>query len=380
MRGIMHSVCTAMLLQILPGCVEPYDPEEEALKTGTLVINAHLTDKAGVQQIEISRSTMLHDPVYDPLAGCYAAVIREDGVSREFSDAGNGKYGSLLDGDFLQTGMSYRLHVITPDGNEYESDFEVLQPVPEIDSVYFLVEPDPDAEENGSRDGMGIRFYLDFTYDSDAYRYIRWEMVETYEFRNPPLYLKVPGSIPDSSRWRRCWITNEVPDIFTLSLDNLKKGRYIKKQLNYVANIPREQKLHWRYSLLVRQYSLSQEAFQYWDELKTTSQELGTFFDRQPAILKSNMCNIRDDDEAVLGYFNMSGVREMRVFVQYIQGINTERDPEYCEIKTLKSGGIGDLIGVCTNIDGEEICGSVPMYCVDCRLLKNSTHIRPDFW
>ncbi len=372
----MYPVLTAMLLLLLPGCVEPFDPEEEALKAGTLVINAHLTDMAGVQQIEISRSTTLHDPVYEPETGCYATLLREDGASREFSDAGHGKYSSLLDGDFLQTGASYGLHVITPDGNEYESDFEILQPVPEIDSVYFQVEPDPDAEKNGSRDGLGIRFYCDFTYDSDAYRYLRWDMVETYEFHNPPLYLAVPGSIPDSSRWRRCWITNEVPDISTLSLDNLEKGSCIRKKLNYVPNIPGDQKLHWRYSLMVRQYALNEDAFRYWDELRTTSRELGTFFDRQPAILKSNICNIRNGDEVVLGYFSMSGVREQRFFAQYIKGINTERDREYCAVRT---GANGD-IGVCTRIDGEEICGGVPLYCVDCRLLKNSTHIRPEFW
>jgi len=380
----MYPVFTAMLLLLLPGCLEPFNPEEEALRTGNLVINAHLTDMAGIQQIEISRSTTLHDPVYESVTDCYATLLREDGASREFSDAGNGKYNSLLDGDFLQTGMSYSLHVITPDGNEYESDFEMLQPVPEIDSVYFQVEPDPDAEINGSRDGLGIRFYCDFTYDSDAYRYLRWDMVETYEFRNPPLYnvSDRSGPLPEASRYRICWITNEVPDISTLSLANLEKGRYIKKQLNFVPNIPAEQKLHWRYSLLVRQYALSKEAFNYWDELRTTSQELGTFFDRQPAILHSNICNIRDEDEVVLGYFSMSGMAEKRVFAQYVEGIDTRRNPEYCAVRISGPGYwlSPDEVYACSSVDGMAKCGVVELLCVDCSLLKNSTHIRPDFW
>ncbi|HER09810.1 MAG TPA: DUF4249 domain-containing protein [Bacteroides sp.] len=373
-----------LILIILAGCVERYDPEEEVLKTGILVINAHLTDRPGVQQIKISRSTTLRIPKYEPVQGCYAVLVRDDGTDREFSDAGNGKYGSLLEGDFLQTGMSYRLHVITPDGNEYESDFEMLRPVPEIDSVYYAVEPDPDAEENGTRDGLGVRFYCDFTYDSDAYRYLRWDMVETYEFHNPPLYnvSDRAGPLPEASRCRICWITNENTEISTLSLTTLEKGSYIRKQLNFVPNIPKEQKLHWGYSLLVRQYSLSEEAFNYWDELKITSQESGTFFDRQPAILHSNICNIRNEDEVVLGYFSMSGMTERRVFAQYVEGIDTKRDPEYCAVRIPGPGYrlSPDEVYACTNAEGAAKCGVVKIQCVDCRLLENSTHIRPDFW
>lgn len=382
---MLHPVRYFMLLLIISGCVERYDPDEEVLKTGTLVINAHLTDQPGDQQIEISRSTTLRFPDYEPVPDCYALLLREDGDEREFSDAGSGKYRSMLDGEFLQTGVSYSLHVITPEGNEYESDFEMLRPVPEIDSIYYRVEPDPGAEENGSRDGLGIRFYTDFTYKSDAYQYLRWEAVETYEFHNPPMFNvtdEYRRPLPDSSRWRICWITNKVPEIYTLSLTNLEKGSYIKKQLNYVSNIPVEQKLHWGYSLLVRLYSLSDEAFRYWDGLKNTARETGTFFDRQPAILKSNICNIRDEDEVVLGYFSMSGVKERRVFARYVEGIDTRRDMQYCAVRVPGPGSTvpHGWVSACTMTGDGTTCGYVPGYCVDCRELKNSTHIRPDFW
>ncbi len=44
---------------LLQACVERYYPGEDDLKTGTLVINAHLTDQPGEQVIEISRSVDL---------------------------------------------------------------------------------------------------------------------------------------------------------------------------------------------------------------------------------------------------------------------------------------------------------------------------------
>ena len=63
-------------------------------------------------------------------------MIREDGELRIFSESEPGYYRADLDASFLQTGDSYMLHVITPDGNEYESVFDKLRPVPAIDSLY----------------------------------------------------------------------------------------------------------------------------------------------------------------------------------------------------------------------------------------------------
>jgi hypothetical protein len=172
-------------LLLAASCVERYYPDEDNLKTGTLVINAHLTDRPEYQVIEISRSVTLLYPSADPISGAFAEVIREDGEYREFLEERPGYYGRELDESFLQIGMLYMIHVITPDGNEYESDFDRLRPVPEIDSIYYEVESNSYASEGDSVDG--VRFYVDFTYDEEAYDFVRWEVTETYEFHNPDM-------------------------------------------------------------------------------------------------------------------------------------------------------------------------------------------------
>ncbi len=111
--------------------MERYYPKEDDLKTGTLVINAHLTDQAGHQLIEISRSVTLLFPSADPVSGAFVEVIREDGEFREFLEEKPGFYGCDLDETFLQTGLSFMIHVITPDGFEYESDFDSLRSPPD---------------------------------------------------------------------------------------------------------------------------------------------------------------------------------------------------------------------------------------------------------
>ena len=121
---------TALLLTVIlvSACVERYYPNQDDLKKGTLVINAHLTDQPGDQVIEFSRSVGLTYPSFFPVSGSFAQAVRDDGAFREFSEFIPGYYIAYLDEDFLQTGSSFFIRVITPDGNEYESDFDKLRP------------------------------------------------------------------------------------------------------------------------------------------------------------------------------------------------------------------------------------------------------------
>lgn len=379
----------AVLCGLFTGCIERYYPSEDDLKTGTLVINAHLTDQPGVQVIEISRSVALTDPSFDPVSGSFAEVIREDGEVRGFSEFKPGYYKADLDESFLQTGATYMLHVITPNGNEYESGFDKLRPVPAIDSLYYLVESTSFASETDSM--SGVRFYVDFTYDNEAYEYIRWDLKETYEFHNPDMegfiidldfQLK---ELPDTSNYRVCYITNELTTIHSMSLSYLDFGIYIKKPFTFIPNIQQEQRLHHKYSLLVKQYSLGEEAFHYWNELKKTSQEQGFLFDRQPALLKSNIHNVNDDSEVVLGFFTMAGVIEKRAFAVKPEGLDLSNYKWYCYPVPKGPGGplmLEDLPIYFARawMDGVSSFAQVNKHCVDCRAYKNSTHIMPDFW
>lgn len=378
----------AVLSCLLAGCVERFYPDEDDLTTGVLVINAHITDNPGVQSIEITRSGGLNFAGIDPVVGCYAVLFREDGESRDFFQISPGNYSSDLDSDFLQTGMSFQIQVITPDAEEYHSDFDKIRPVPEIDSLYYQVESMSFQTEEDAIEG--IRYYLDFTFDDKAYEYIRWELTETYEFHNPEMDAYVALNrwrtiaLPDSSNWRTCYITKRIQDIHTISMDELEQGVYIKKPFTFVPNDNIEQKLLYKYSLLVRQLSVGPEAFHYWNELKNTSQGQGQIFSTQPALLKSNICNINDESEKVLGFFTMSGLQEKRAMVEDIPGFDQRPYKYYC-LPTVRGPGVSvpsyyPTYFARATYDGSTIYDIVNKHCVDCRAYKGSTHIKPDFW
>jgi hypothetical protein len=60
------------------------------------------------------------------------------------------------------------------------------------------------------------------------------------------------------------------------------------------------------YLIHIHQYSLTEEAYRFWDALKQQSTNVGSVFDPQSARIKGNLFYIDDTQEPVLGYFGAS--------------------------------------------------------------------------
>jgi len=375
-------------IALLTSCVERYHPDELYLRDGILVINAHITDEVGTQTIEISRSSHIEIPGFQAEENCLVNLLREDGESRLF-DSGErpGFYTAELDADFLRLGMLFQLQVMSDDGNEYHSDFDKIRPVPAIDSIYYKVESMTYTGED--EPVKGIRFYVDFTHEDEAYEYIRWELTETYEFHNPKMEAYVyynrwtqrPLEGEDNSRI--CYITKVIPASQSISTQDLSYGPF-SKSFDFVPNDWNEQKLLFKYSLLVRQYSMGQEGFHYWNEIGASRQGQGTMFDKQPALLQSNIKNIVDEDEKVLGFFTMSGVQEIRGFAEEIPGLDHTPDPYYCLPVDSGPGSNRPTsypsYFARATYNGETVYARVNHHCVDCRQYKGSIAEKPEFW
>jgi hypothetical protein len=377
------------MLLLLSGCIERYYPDEEEVQPGTLVISAHLTDKPGTQTIYLSRSTILAYPRFDPVSGCHAEVERGDGASVDFLEEKPGQYSGYLDSMFLKTGAAYRLHIIAPSGDRYESEYENLYPATGIEQVYYRREDLPTVNPEYTQ--KGIRFYIDFEMNKDSARYLRWQLLETYEMHNPD-YIDTQvydtdrrmKEIPDTSLWMTCWITQEVPEIYTLDLGVVEGSLYRQLPLHFVSG--ETQRLYYRYSLLVRQFSLSEEAFRYWDELGKNLQSKGNLFDTQPAITPSNICNVEDENERIIGYFSISGITEKRIMVEDVPDLPLVPDPNFCapgglpfSFARLSRAFLPYYMGS-LNVNGSEAMGGIPKKCIDCREYEGSSHIRPDYW
>lgn len=372
----------------LCGCIERYYPEEEDLKTGSMVVTAHLTNIPGIQSLNLSRSVSIENTSAVPVSSCYVEVERADGEVRVFEESEPGSYQCDLDGPFLQTGSDYRLSILTSEGKRYESEYEMIHPASEIKDVYYEIETqgtyDPEVSD------QGLRFYIDFEIEKDSGRYLRWGLEETFEVHNPDYKTSMYGTdrrwyeLNSSNKWLTCWLERDIYEIYTMDLANVSGDIYKKFPLNFVSASTWE--LRERFSLLVRQYSHSEDAYWYWNELAKNAQTNGGLFDTQPALTPSNICNLEDPEEIIIGYFSISGVSEKRIFVGVVPGLEVYRDPDYCSPGTP----VGflwrypeenlPLYIANASVMGVYKSGEVKDECVDCREYKGSTSSKPEFW
>lgn len=74
-------------------------------------------------------------------------------------------------------------------------------------------------------------------------------------------------------------------------------------------------RLYFRYTMLVRQFTLTEQAYKFLEEVVKSNKSQGTLFDPIPYTLVGNVKCITNKDIPVIGYFLVSGVTEKRIFI-----------------------------------------------------------------
>jgi len=304
-----------MLLLCMVSCIEPFRPEVEEAQD-MLVINGRLTDQPGMQFVEVSRASPFYEPDRIPVKGCVVRIEDGRGQGFYYRESLPGVYRAHLDAPFLGVNKAYKLLVRTPDGQDYQSEYDSLLACPPIDTLYYHIE----SREN--QDYPGLRFSVDIKRESgDSWNFL-WKLEETFEYhaRYPIEYFwdgrKVREIVPrlPIDTLKICFKTNSLSELYLLSYRNIDARDIVRHPLNYVsAGTP---KLLRKYGLVVSQYSLSDDAFHYWDKMRTMISETGGLYEKQPASSGGNIYNINDPEEQILGFFYASQERKRWIIIK----------------------------------------------------------------
>ncbi len=381
------------LIPILTGCfliscVERYYLEEESDIARRIVVEALITDHDTLQKVILSNTSMPERPVHLPLTHCMVSITDSNGHEFIFveSPASPGTYLGSIDSSSMYAGNRFRLFFTVPSGRQYASDYEELTECPPVDSVYYKISTQ--STFNPDVDIHGVQFFMDL--DASGYdgRYYRLQIDETWEYHASwPVTLFWAGRIysvtDDYSRFY-CYKTIPVDQIFILTTAGFAENRYQRYQLHFVDNLT--QKLKYGYSLLIKQYSMSEGAYYYWMNLKKNNQESGGLFDSQPALLRSNVRNIDDPGEIVLGYFSVSSVQTRRITFSDIEGLSFDDEP-LCTPREVNLGLVDwppeewpvYLIIFKDPLTGANMLGMAGKECFDCTLLGGTTE-KPSYW
>jgi hypothetical protein len=379
-----NNFCFILLTLMLTSCLKSYEPVIKSSDAGKYVVSGQVNNGDAVHRINVSIATPIYEPTNKPVAGCTVKILDDKGNSFATIDMKNGNYEAIIPKNELKAGTSFKADVILPGGDHIVSDFDQIQDCPDVDSVYYV-----QKEVHGLNPGIpaqGIQFYLNLNGTNITCRNFMFEAFETWEYHSAyPIEWYYNGYInhrvpPDFSRMV-CWKTSLVKNFFTLTTRNQSQNTYTRFPL-HIVNDYSSPRLQYGYSLLIRQYTLSDAAFIYWEKIQLNSNQEAGLYERQPQPAKGNMHNLTNPDQEVLGLFGATTVKSKRIFVGPIKDLPIKFDP-HCEVGTvLKALDQIHYAWYPAYLFGDSYGYQLEMIrpdCVDC-LRLGGINVKPDFW
>jgi hypothetical protein len=378
MKSKLRIIIYGLFVIIAFTCKKPYEPPAIKAVNNFLVVDGIInTAPNSTTTITLSRTRRLIDTVLNiPELSAQVYIESNSGNRYTLQESGDGKYSSLLT---LNTSATYRLNIITANGGQYQSEFVSAIQTPAIDSL------------NWNREKV-VTVYVNSHDPQNNTHYYRWEYEETWEYHS--FFETILGLSNGMMFYRdsitqayKCWSNSASTDIIL--------GSSVKLGQDVISNIPvaivpeNSQKINFRYSILVKQFGLTKEAYAYWQILQKNTQQLGTLFDAQPSQLSGNIHSNNNPTEPVIGYISASSIQQQRLFIKNDQLDNWYGEPlgRTCDLTIIPLDpdplnyliyhGTDTLYGPYYFITGAVV--TAPKQCLDCTL-NGGTNAKPIFW
>jgi len=323
-----------------------------------------------------------------PETNAAVTIETEAGASYQLAEIRAGVYvAAPLN---LDASRKYRLRIKTADGKEYVSDLVAVKNAPPIDSVGFAAQ------------ASGVRVYVNAHDATNSTRFYRWEFTEDWQFHSK--YLSTyynngyPRAVQDQIYY--CFSNDASTNVVIASTTKLASD--IVYQAPVTVLPANSEKIEKKYSILVKQYALTPDAYAFWQNLQRNTEKLGSIFDVQPSETQSNFRCVSDLKETVVGFLSAGNASYKRIFITADQ-LLPSYSPKYpydCDLDTTFLNPKSPQEVIQTNIfnqsNSEYLAVSglfIPppnpfggptaltystLVCVDCTL--RGTKVPPPFW
>jgi Domain of unknown function (DUF4249) len=381
----MHKVLNIIVLIFvcavsLVNCKKPYNPPAINFDNKFLVIDGSLVNSPDSPTvITLSRTVKLTDSTqaFYPETGATVSIEDSSGGTFALSETPNGMYKSLP--LVLNASNKYRLKITTSVGEQYASDFVQMQQTPPIDSVTWMQQGD-------------VMVYVNTHDPSGNTKYYQWDFTETWQNTAPLVSeLGVQNGLiyyvsdrPLDQRYN-CWSSDHSTDILIGSSIALSSDVI---SMAPIAVVPDNSvKIGVRYSILVKQYAITEQAYQYLSILKKNTENLGSIFDAQPTQLTGNFHSLKNPEEMVVGYFTASSVQQKRIFISNGQvSWNYVYNGRSCDLLTIQQNATNFLIYNYPDtaysayyFSGTTGLTLARVSCIDCTV-QGGTNVKPAYW
>ncbi len=340
MKKNIFYIALLSILLFQSGCTEPYEIESNGYED-VLVVESTITDEMKSQIVKLSRTSTLDTNVVNFENNAIVNIYGDNGENYSFSqDADSGYYVS--DRKFsAQPNVSYTLKIKTQDGRSFTSTPVTLPTSIALDEVY--AERIIDANQNKD----GIQVLVNTEDPTGREKYFRYEYEETYKIVAPypsPYtfeitdYIAYPLSYTIVLYPREpeviCYSTEFSTGINQIATTDLNENRVFHFPVKYLSK--NDAKVRTRYSILVKQYVQSVEAYTFYKILKELGSAGNILSQGQPGYVSGNMVSEANPDEKVLGLFEASAMTSKRIYFNY-EDFGLEEPPYFvdCEVVNL---------------------------------------------
>ena len=344
------------MLLLFYSCIDPINVQLENAPE-RLVMDGFISNLPGPYRVSLSKSFSESTAIDTRISGATKVINDSEGFQEELVEEEQGVYYTIAMGIQGIICRSYWLNITTSSGIQYKTIPEtILNPVPIKEFYWENVTKEIIRTTGSTGVEEGVEFYLDVDNPAENRNYFLWDYLGTYLVRSPNASL--------GSDVRTCYV-NDLPVEYL----NIKEtvsvtgNSFVKHPIIFL--ITYNFKFELRYSMLVRQMILEENAYKFWDDVLKVTTNVGSIFDPPPFQISGNVVNLSNPIDITLGYFWAAGIAEKRLFInrsEVSSGIFTIS--ESCQVDTPPAGPPPPP----------------PPFCFDCTKLNNSSNQKPDFW
>ena len=340
-----------VVFSVVTSCSKVYDPHI-ATAEKVLVVDGRITNKMDAYHVVLSYArSFTSSEKSTPSIGANVYVTDDLNNSFKFNERDKGDYVSDSLQFTGQPGHIYRLHIVTPDGAEYQSDPQKMFPEVSPDNAYAKF--DNQVILNGVT-GLkvsthGASIFMDIHNQSDTvprFRIVSNLVIQYYD--QGAFQLDWDHFI---TLQYYCWQTVNINSNFNLTdEDYLSNSASIKNHpagfldqnnnvlaLEYGSKINMEDTTATAYSgnwqhfylihhriLYLSQYTLNRETYLYYKSLYGQIQSEGRIFDPVASQLNGNIKCITDTEKKTIGFFEASSVSYSEYIVDLRNLVNSQ--------------------------------------------------------
>ncbi|WP_299682041.1 DUF4249 domain-containing protein [uncultured Tenacibaculum sp.] len=313
-----HFIYFLIIIQVVTSCIQPLEIDDITFEEN-IVVKAILTNELKNHDILLSKTIHIDSTGTNPVENATVYITDDTGITYNFRENMSGTYTSNV--QFAAEPLkNYTLHIETSSGLKYSSTAEQLPPISEIDKLDFDIELNDDGRESlvikansilNSGDGGYYRYSYDETYKVKA---TYWSPKTIKIVSTNPYNFSLVDKDPNIYGVGFCYGNEKAKKIMVTETKTLGEDRVLAFPLrtivldSYIIGI--------RYSILVNQYVLNKNTYDYYELLSKFSDPDNIFSQVQLGNIPSNITSETNPSEnKVSGFFEVSSVYTERFYM-----------------------------------------------------------------